>query len=295
MLPELRLSDPIGIAGTGRLAQAIGRLLCERGEPVVCIAGRDPVRTRRAAGFIGPDVVPVSYSELPVRASRLLLAVSDGALPEVAELLAGAAHAKGVVLHTCGAADERVLAPLQRYGFHCGTIHPLQTIAAPEQGLTALPGAGFAISGDPAALHWARRIVEVLKGEALHIPSEARALYHAAAVMASNYVVALVDTAQQLLSEAAGTDSQSALRALAPLVRATIAGVFHSGPTAALTGPIQRGDGETVQRHLGALQFTSEEIQSLYRAAGLQTLDLACRKGLAPGAAQRLEGILRGN
>ena len=287
------MSAPIGLAGTGRVAQALGRLLRDLGEPVVCIAGRDPEKTLCAAQFIGGGVAAVPYAELPARASRLLLAVSDGALPEVAALLA-AADGAIIALHTCGARDEQVLAPLQRRGVECGTLHPLQTIATPEQGLAALPGSAFAISGDPAALRWAERIAALLAGQVLRIPSAARPLYHAAAVMASNYVVALADAAQQLLSQASGADQETALRALAPLVQASVAGVLRSGTAAALTGPIERGDAGTVQRHLQALESAPPEIRDLYRAAGRQTLQLARRKGLPASAAQRVAGTLQG-
>jgi len=127
----------------------------------------------------------------------------------------------------------------------------------------------------------------------LNIRGQARPLYHAAAVMASNHLVALIDAAQGLLSEAAGVDRETALRALAPLVRSSVSNVLNHGPGAALTGPVERGDGATVAAHLQALAATP--VADLYRAAGLHTLDLARRKGLDAGAAQRIEKVLRGN
>jgi predicted short-subunit dehydrogenase-like oxidoreductase (DUF2520 family) len=95
------------------------------------------------------------------------------------------------------------------------------------------------------------------------------------------------------LAAAAGEDGDSALRALEPLVRTAVESVFEQGPVAALTGPIERGDAGTVRLHLEALASTPRRIQDLYRAAGLQTLDVARRKGLAAGAAERIEALLR--
>jgi predicted short-subunit dehydrogenase-like oxidoreductase (DUF2520 family) len=158
MLSERRPSEPIGIAGSGKLAHAIGRLLRERGEPVVCIAGRDPVRTRLAAEFIGDEVEPVGYAELPGRASRFLIAISDSALKDVAEALAAGVPGTGLALHTCGAKDIEELAPLRLCGFSCGTLHPLQTICSPEQGVAALRGAAFAVSGDGPGVDWAEQM-----------------------------------------------------------------------------------------------------------------------------------------
>ncbi len=295
MLSERGPSEPIGIAGSGRLAQAIARLLRERGEPVVCVAGRDPVRTGLAAEFIGGGVEPVGYAELPGRASRFLIAVSDSALKDVAEALATGVSGTGLALHTCGAKDIEELAPLRSRGFSCGTLHPLQTIRSPEQGVAALRGAAFAISGDGPGVEWAERIVKLLEGQVLRIRPDARPLYHAAAVMASNYTAGLIDAAQGLLATAAGQDEDSALRALAPLVRTAVENIFERGPVAALTGPIERGDAGTVRLHLEALASAPRHIQDLYRAAGLHTSDVARRKGLAAGAAERIEALLRRN
>jgi predicted short-subunit dehydrogenase-like oxidoreductase (DUF2520 family) len=223
----------------------------------------------------------------------LLIAVSDSALEDVAETLAAGISGTGLALHTCGAKDIEELAPLRLRGFFCGTLHPLQTVCSPGQGVAALRGAAFAVSGDGPAVEWAERIVELVEGRALRIRPEARPLYHAAAAMASNYVAGLIDAAQSLLATAAGEDADSALGALAPLIRAAVENILERGPVAALTGPIERGDAGTVRLHLEALASAPPSIRDLYRAAGLYALDVARRKGLAAGAADRMEALLR--
>lgn len=285
-------SAPIGIAGSGRLAQALGRKLREQGEPVACIAGRDKDRARAAAEFIGGGVQVTTFSGLPCCAGRFLIAVSDSALGEVARALAAGCPAGGIALHTCGAAGEEELRPLREVGVACGTLHPLQTVATPLQGAAALAGAAFAVSGDAAAEAWAERIATGLGGTVLHVPAAARPMYHAAAAMASNYAVALIDAAVSLMAAASGADAGTSRRALAPLVRAAVENALENGPAAALTGPIERGDAGTVARHLEALAAAPAAVRELYRAAGLHTLDLARRKGLAPGPAKRIEEIL---
>jgi predicted short-subunit dehydrogenase-like oxidoreductase (DUF2520 family) len=282
-----------GIAGTGNLAQALGRALTGRGVPIPWIAGRDPGRTVRAARFIGPEVEPVSFESLARHAGRVLIVVSDRAIGEVAGALAAAAQTPAVALHCAGGVDVSVLEPLQARGSACGSFHPLQSICDPAQGAAALPGSAFTIAGDPRAAEWAHCLSTLLDGVPLHVPPDARPRYHAAAVFASNYAAALLDGAQALLADAAGIEPAVARRALAPLVRASVDNILERGPEAALTGPIARGDAATIAIHLVAL--AGNPLQDLYRAVGRHTLTLARRKGLASEAAAAIELLLEGN
>jgi predicted short-subunit dehydrogenase-like oxidoreductase (DUF2520 family) len=251
------------------------------------VACRDSAHAQEAAAFIGPGVQPVTYQNLPALAERVIIAVPDAAITEVAAILAGAGMNSGIALHTCGALGPEALQPLAAKGVSCGTLHPLQTIATPGQGLTVLPGSAFAVAGDG----WAREIVALLKGEALHIPAGKQPLYHAAAVMASNYAVALVDGAVTLMNEA-GIERDQALRALAPLMRAAVENAFALGPEAALTGPIQRGDCTTVSAHLLSLEAAPDPVRNLYRAAGLQALEIV-RRRLPAETIEKMEALLR--
>jgi predicted short-subunit dehydrogenase-like oxidoreductase (DUF2520 family) len=282
----------IAIAGTGRMAQALARLLVERGQPLVAIAGRSKERTAQAVDFAGGGVAALSLAELPRRASRVLIAVSDQAIPEVAAALAGAGMSAGVALHTSGANGPEALARLAEAGASCGVWHPLQTVPSPGQGCANLPGASFAVAGEGEAARWALELTALLSGTALRIRPEHMPLYHAAAVMASNYVVALVDAAAKLM-QAAGVGEAEALRALAPLTTASAAAAFAHGPARALTGPIARGDTATVERHLAALAAAPFAVGNLYRAAGLHTVALARRAALQEPAAAALKEILK--
>lgn len=280
----------IAIAGAGRMAQALGRLLHERGERVAAVASRDPGRARTAANFIGGGAAAVSYASLPEHASRILIAVSDDALEAVAGTLARAGMAGGAALHTCGAQGPEALALLAARGVSCGVIHPLQTVATPEQGCRALPDASFGIAGEGEAGNWARRIVALLGGQALEIAPGRHALYHAAAVMASNCVVGIVDAAVMLMSEA-GVEEKRAFNALAPLVRASCENALTLGPLAALTGPIERGDADTVRRHWNSLGGVPAPLRDLYRCAALYLLGLAQARGLPATKALEIERV----
>jgi len=283
--------DRIGIAGAGRVAQAMGRLLRDRGEPVSAVASRTPEHASAAAEFIG-GVDAVEYEDLARRCSRVLIAVSDDALTIVAARLARGGMCSGAALHTSGARGAEAIAELGRAGVECGVLHPLQAVSSPEQGVAGLPGASFAISGTGEASHWAERIVALVGGTPLRLTAGREALYHAAAVMASNYVVGLIDASVELLREA-GIPEDEALRAIRPLVETNAGNALTLTPARALTGPIERGDAETVALHLEALRAAPPEMRALYCAAGLRVLDLARRRGLDEAYASRVERCLR--
>lgn len=287
---SMECSERIGIAGSGRMAQALGRLLAEAGCPVAALSGRDPERAAAAATFVGAPAV--AFEELPRRVGRVLIAVSDDAIAMVAERLAAAGMRAGVALHTSGVHGPEALAPLAAAGVSCGAIHPLQTVASPQQGVAALKGAAFGITAEGAAAVWARQIVSLAGGLALDIPAERRALYHAAAVMASNCLVGLVDAAVMLLKEA-GVEQAIALSALARLLEASCRNVLSLGPASALTGPIQRGDHHTVALHWKALAAAPDRVRELYRACARQLIGLARRRGLDEVSAGRLEQVFK--
>ncbi len=271
------------VVGAGRVARALGRLLRQRGEPVTAVASRNAEHAAAAAAFIGVEAVPLAA--VPGRAGRALIAVADEAIEPVAAQLAAAGF-DGIALHTCGARGPEALAPLAG-----GVLHPLQTVASPEQGVVALPGSFFAVSGTSPAVEWGRRIVALLGGTALEIAPGRMPLYHAAAVLASNAVVGLADAAAMLMVSA-GLDEPTALRALSGILRASAENAVALTPAAALTGPIQRGDVETVRRHLRALQAAPCSVSGLYRAAGRHLAALARRRGLSDQKARQIEELL---
>jgi predicted short-subunit dehydrogenase-like oxidoreductase (DUF2520 family) len=207
--------DPIGIVGNGRVAQTLGRLLSENGRPVAAIAGRNPGRTALAALFIGGRATPVTIEELPALSSHVLIAVSDRGVEPVAEILAKSGFRCGVALHTCGAKGPQALAVLENQGVSCGALHPIQSFASAEQGVASVVGSSFGIDGNPEALRWASSIVALMGGRSLRISPQHRGLYHAAAVMASSYIAALIYAAVTILA-AAGVERSTALMALAP-------------------------------------------------------------------------------
>ena len=265
------------------MGQALGRLLRLAGEPVVSIASRNLEHAQRAAAFVGGHTRAISYEDAE---GRVLICVPDAAVTDVAARLSSRTR---VALHTCGSRGPEILNDLRARGVACGSLHPLQTVPTPEAGLEQLPGSTFAIAGDAAATAWAGAIISLLNGTRLLIRHNA--LYHAAAVMASNYVVALLGAAESLM-EMAGAAREDALPALAPLIRASVENTFALGPARALTGPVQRGDAGTIALHMEALRQAPERLRELYRSAGVQTLAIAREGALPDDHASEIERIL---
>jgi len=281
----------IGIVGGGRIAQSLGQLLNRRGETVTSVVARRLASAEAATRFIGPPTRPVTFSQLAAETDHVILCVTDSALPGVAQELQRNGFSRGYVLHTSGGGGLSPLASLSAMGVAVGVLHPLQTVPTPEEGVKTLPGSYFAVGGDSPAVQWAGELVMLLQGHALHIQADAWPLYHAAAVMASNYQCALIDSALELLV-CSGLDRDTALAAIGPIIRAAAHNNAAHGPVNALTGPIARGDAGTVKAHLTALAAASPETRQLYVAAGLRTLPIAQESGLPEAAVNAIHSTL---
>jgi len=264
----------VAIAGAGRVGTALGRLLSERGTPVTALWSRNEARARSAAAFISASTHVVPLEELHRYAARVLIAVPDDAIEVVAERIAAGAEGLEAALHTSGILEGSALRVLTERGVSCGSIHPLQTVPSPERGVALLPGSLFAVEGSNAALEWAEEVVRRLNGTLLRLPPQAKPLYHAAATLAGNGVIALLSAAERTLARA-GFSKPAARMLLHPLMEASLRNAVTLGPAAALTGPVERGDRGTVVRHWQALAGCEDDVRELYRAAALALFAVA--------------------
>ncbi len=255
--------------------------------------GRSPEPPPHPLFETGAVEYAMGPATLPDTTTALILAVPDDALHEVAQTFAraGPAPPNCAAFHLSGALSTDVLTPLHATGFAIGSIHPLQAVADSYSGSDRLAGSAFAIAGEPAALGTARRIVEAVGGRPIVVPPTLRPLYHAAAVFASNYLLAATSLAVRMFTEA-GVSEEDAIAAILPLMRGTMANLEDLGLSAALTGPVARGDADTVRLHLGRLSATE---RPLYCALGLETLRLARSAGLDEERAAELEALLGGD
>jgi predicted short-subunit dehydrogenase-like oxidoreductase (DUF2520 family) len=219
-------------------------------------------------------------------AAELGAALVDGGVAAyqdgVATGAAAAAAARPVVAHTSGATSVSVLAPCERAGAATLVFHPLQTFPEPSTGASRFAGAGAAITPGPAHADLAGttglRVADLLGMRPFLLADDKRSLYHAAAAVACNYLVTLEYVANKLFVEA-GVPERVTFELFLPLVRATLDNLATRGPVDALTGPLSRGDDKTIAAHLGALSVDASDTLPLYRALGLQTLELVTARG----------------
>lgn len=183
-----------------------------------------------------------------------------------------------IVVHCSGARDEGPLQPLADAGWVVGCWHPLQ--AFPTSGTSVEPGITWAITGGYDVTRVLMTLTEALGGEPLVLPAAAKARYHAAATLASNYCVTLMAHAARLLGDV-GMSPEAASQALLALLRTTLSGVAQAGLPGGLTGPLVRGDFGTVRSHLDELGDRPDTL-ALYRAAGRATVCLLADRGLPP-------------
>lgn len=257
----------------------------------VDLVGRAPARPLHPS--LAPHARHISYAS-STEAERLpspdllILTVPDDAIVATAAAIAGWNLPPHVpALHLSGATDAGALAPLAAAGHPVGSLHPLVALSDHEAA-TRLRGAWFAIEGDAPATECAQRIVGAFAGRVLQVAPGGKPLYHAAAVAASNLVVALLERAEQWMTEA-GADRADARAALTELAAGAVDGVARSGPVQALTGPIARGDAGTVAAHLARL---SPPDRSLYSELSTAALQIAERAGLDPELAAELRRLL---
>ncbi|MEA2684753.1 MAG: hypothetical protein QOK05_3081 [Chloroflexota bacterium] len=278
----------IGFIGSGRAASTLGHSLRRAGHRL--LVARRGASAEALAAQLGAGLVEAV--DILARADVTLLAVPDGAVGPLASALAEVVpDGDGrVVAHLAGSAGRDALAALERRGYATAAVHPLQVLS----GWRIAPGTAFAVEADGAARVVAGRLVEDMHGIEIPLPAEGRAAYHAAAVMAANLGMTMLAEAVDLM-EKQGIPRAEALSGLGSLVRGGLEASMDRGLPAALTGPVTRGDVETVAGHLSALAG-DPELRRAYAASSLLALRQARRDGRPAdkSASTRLQELLEG-
>lgn len=268
------------VVGAGRTGRALGRLLARAGVRVGAVSCRTAARAEEARAFVGAERAETSPTAAARGADLVLVCVPDGAIADVARELR--AEPGAVVAHVAGALGSEALdavAEAER-----GTLHPLRSFADSARAAESFAGTACAVEGSPRAVAVLTEVVRLLGGVPLPVRPGGKALYHAGAVFASNYVVAMMDAARDLL-ERAGVPTEQAAAALIALASGVMDNAGRNGIAAALTGPIERGDADTVRRHAEALREEAPGYSEAYAALGRLTAALAIRKGSLDAAA----------
>ncbi|HEY9336482.1 MAG TPA: Rossmann-like and DUF2520 domain-containing protein [Kribbella sp.] len=280
--------ERIGLIGAGRAGTALGAAMAAAGHRLVGVTARSDASRERAARLL-PAVPVLTPDEVTRSADVVLVAVPDDLIRDVAHTLR--LTSAQYVVHLSGAHG---LAPLAGLAATPVALHPSMTFPG---GPVQLDGVMFTATAPDAARSLVERLVKALGAQVQWVADEQRARYHAGLVHGANHLTTLVTQAVAVLREAGVSDPTATLR---PLLAATLDNTLRSGHHA-LTGPIARGDADTVAAHLEALRgntgsSTQRRIASTYAELARATAELAAADGrLDAETVRRLTEVLDGH
>ncbi|MFC1990458.1 Rossmann-like and DUF2520 domain-containing protein, partial [Chloroflexota bacterium] len=276
MVQEKTNTPKLGFIGAGTVGTALAIRLSNQGYPVVAVSSRSHTSAEKLAQAINGCKAVRSNQEVADAAEFIFITTPDGAIPLVASELKWRPGQS--VVHCSGADSTETLEPARKPGAQVGAIHPLQTFASVKQAIDNIPGSTFALEAEEPLLSTLKDMVTALDGTWIELKASDKVIYHAAAVIACNYLVTLVKLATDLW-QTFDVPTNQATKALMPLLQGTLNNIDNVGIPQCLTGPIARGDTGTIKKHLDALQKVAPAVLSTYRELGLQTIPVALAKG----------------
>lgn len=273
----------LGFIGAGKVGQTLARLLHERGYAIGAIYSPTPHHAQDLAAHTHAQVA-ASAVDVAAACDLIFLTVPDDVIEPVAQVFSQAKaldwRGRGVV-HTSGAASLDRLQSLAEQGAWVGSLHPAFPFADVDNAMQQLPGAAFAIEANHETLSgWLTGLVQALDGQLIAIPAGGKAAYHAALVIASNYMVTLYAIAEKMLLDL-GAARPAADAALNALIAATAANLREQGIPQALTGPLTRADTGTLQAHLDALTTDADDtLRDVYLGLAALSLPMLAERGV---------------
>lgn len=269
----------VGFIGAGIMGRTMGILLGRSGCEVAGYFSRSETSAARVAKEVGGKFFS-DMGKLADCSDVLFITTPDDAIEQVALTLGELDCMKSgqVLVHMSGSHTSEILRPALLDGAYGLCMHPFQSCASVEEAMINLPRSLFSLEGDPEALWLGKAMVARIGADHFILDTQDKVLYHAAASMASNYLVALFDGAQELL-DLSGVELAYQTPALVSLMEGTLSNLRSLTTVEALTGPIARGDVGTVSRHLKALEEQAPNLLDMYKTMGRQALKLAQEKG----------------
>jgi predicted short-subunit dehydrogenase-like oxidoreductase (DUF2520 family) len=269
----------VAIVGAGALGTAVGLRLRQVGVPIEVVVSRSEASALTLGARLSVRAGTDPRAVLPDSVNTVICCTPDRAVMEVDYALAAARPnwAGSLVVHTSGALSAAQLSACAASGAAVASFHPIQTFTA-DTSPDVFAATYIGIEGQPAALDACSALALRLGSHPIVVPADQKATYHLACALASNYIVTLLHMAAEAL-QPLGIDTQAALRILAPLTDHAIAGARATTPALALTGPLIRGDLDTLASHLRALAEHTPERQTAYLAMAEETLRMASGAG----------------
>ncbi|MFZ0862263.1 MAG: Rossmann-like and DUF2520 domain-containing protein [Candidatus Sulfotelmatobacter sp.] len=273
MLPGMAGKPQVMIVGAGNLGSALALSLQRVGYVIEAVIARSRGASLRKAQRLAKQVGARALTDpATLRAKLIWFCVPDAEIARAARSLAGKIEWKGrVALHSSGALTSNELAALRSRGAAVASVHPLMTFVRGSR--PSLAGVPFALEGDATAVRVARRVLEDMGGHAYSIRKSDKAAYHAWGTFASPLFTALLATAEQVAT-LAGVNRKAAKRRMIPILLQTLANYATFDAADAFSGPIVRGDVDTVKRHMQALRSmpAAREVYSVLARSALRYL-----------------------
>ena len=282
----------LGFVGAGRVGTALAVKLAEAGYRVAAVSDINTASACVLADVIeGCSAVPTAQDAAGA-ADLVFITTSDDEIGAVCRSVVW--NARHAVVHCSGAVSTDVLSSAAGQGAQVGSFHPCQAFADAAQALRNLPGSTFAVEADQPLAGILENMASDLACGHIRLGPGDKAIYHAAAVFASNYIVTLLKAGTDLFS-GMGIPHDQAIKILMPLVKGNLFNIEQAGIPGCLTGPIARGDSGTVRKHVQAIRRRFPEYLDLYARLGLHTLHIAAEKGcISEETAAALKGVLEG-
>ncbi|MFQ6122827.1 MAG: Rossmann-like and DUF2520 domain-containing protein [Dehalococcoidales bacterium] len=279
----------IGFIGAGTVGTALAVLLSKKGYSVVAVSSRSLTSAKKLAETISGCQLKDNQG-VAETAELVFITTPDDAIASVASQIQW--HSGQSVVHCSGADSTGILEPAKKLGAKVGAFHPLQTFASVKQAIENIPGSTFAVEAEEPLLSILKDMATAVDGRWIELKASDKVAYHAAAVIACNYLVTLVKLATDLW-QTFSIPPHEATQALLPLLRGTLTNIDTIGIPQCLTGPIARGDTGTIKKHLDTLQKVAPALLPAYKELGLQTIPIAIAKGrINKQQARELQAIL---
>ncbi len=281
----------LGVIGAGTVGTALSVRLSSKGYQVIAVSSRSQTSARKLARAVSGCQAFNNNQDVADTAELIFITTPDDTIASVASKIQW--HRGQSVVHCSGALSTDILEPAKELGAQVGAFHPLQTFASVKQAIENIPGSTFAVEAEEPLLSTLKDIATALDGHWIELKASDKVAYHAAAVIACNYLITLVKLAADLWQSFNIPQSQ-ATQALLPLIRGTIHNIDTVGIPQCLTGPIARGDIEIIKQHLDALKKVAPALLSTYQELGRQTIPIALAKGrINQHQAEELQAILK--
>lgn len=269
----MKVQYTIGIIGVGRVGSAIGYTLRKNKKQII---GATDINNRKVKKFYRLLKIKYQYLnaiEIAKKSNLLFITTQDSQIEKVYQEILPYLRKRTVIIQCSGALSNRIFKNKKRKDIITIGLHPIQTFTSNQQSIKAIRNIYYAIEAEGEAKKIAQSIIKDLQGRPIFIKSKDKPLYHVMCVFASNYLVTLMSAVLDIANELE-IKPTLAFKILTPLINQTFNNIKRNGVQKSLTGPIERGDIETIKTHFEILNKKTPELIPLYQTMGLKALDL---------------------